>query len=108
MVPPKLRAEYEMRVYAARNAEIARALNAWQTASGAILAQALEILGIPRPMEGARALIGSVQGFELEKLSRQSATTDELRRRVEITLGGLLAQRDLQSPPDASSTEGPR
>ena len=93
MVPPKLRAEYEMRVYAGRDADIARQLATWQTTSNAVLAEALEILGVARPMEGARALIGAVQGFELERLWRADAGAHELRRRVEVTLAGRLGER---------------
>jgi DNA-binding transcriptional regulator YbjK len=92
MVPPKLRAEYEMRVYAGRDAAIAEQLASWQTGGNAVLAEALELLGVVRPMEGARAMIGAVQGFELERLWRADAGRDELRRRVEITLAGLLAE----------------
>lgn len=92
MVPPKLRAEYEMRVYAGRDAAIAEQLASWQTGGNAVLAEALELLGVARPMEGARAMIGAVQGFELERLWRADAGADELRRRVEVTLAGLLAE----------------
>jgi DNA-binding transcriptional regulator YbjK len=98
MVPPRLRAEFEMRVYAARDTAIAAALNSWQKASNAVLAEALEILGVRRPMEGARMLVGAVQGFELERLSRPTATTAELRQRVAVTLAGLLlGEADLPS-----------
>jgi DNA-binding transcriptional regulator YbjK len=99
MIPPRLRAEYEMRVYAGRDAAIAQQLATWQTTSNAVLAEALEILGVARPMEGARALIGAVQGFELERLWRADAGTNELRRRVEVTLAGLLGE-----PPAAPKT----
>lgn len=90
--PELVQAEFELYVYAARNAEIADDLSSWDAIADAGVAHHLEAAGIARPLEGARALRGTIRGFELERLSRD-VSLDELRSRLELTLSGLRQKR---------------
>ncbi|MDJ0786489.1 MAG: TetR family transcriptional regulator [Myxococcota bacterium] len=85
-------AEFEMYVYAARHPEIAEEMRLWQAELAALLAPELEALGLERPVEAARCLLGVVRGFELELLIRPDAGFDELRRRIEVTIEGLCGR----------------
>ena len=91
--PSLQRAEFEMYVYAARNPEIAEEMERWQAELAALLAPELESVGFDRPVEAARCLQGVVRGFELEWLIRPDVSFDELRRRLEVTVDGLLGSR---------------
>lgn len=95
--PALARAEYEMYVFAARDAETASDVERWDAAIDVGFARHLEEAGIARPIEGARALRGTIRGFELERLSRP-VPLDELRRRLQLVLAGLLDQGDAEPP----------
>lgn len=94
--PEIARAEYEMYVYAARDDALARDIEHWDAVTDAMLARPLEDAGIPRPLEAARTIRGTVRGFEIERLSRD-VDLDELRRRLQIVFTGLL----VDEPPSA-------
>ncbi len=87
------RAEFEMYVYAARQPEIAEEVERWMAGLSAFVAPELEELGFDRPIEAARCLAGVVRGFELEWLVRPDVSLEELRRRLEVTVDGLLGPR---------------
>lgn len=71
-----LKAEYEMILYASRDAEIARALAEWDASMSAILATHLARLGVARPEVAAQVLLHFVRGFEVTGLS-VAADADE-------------------------------
>lgn len=83
-------AEYELILYAARDERLAREYWAWQRSLESLGAEALEQLGAPRPMEAARALVGLVRAYELERLAHRETGPDELRRRLELVLTAFV------------------
>lgn len=87
-----LRAEYELILYAARNEALEREYRAWDRGFEGQLATALEAHGAPRPMEAARVVLGVCRAFELERLTRPETQPEDLRRRLELLLPGLLGR----------------
>ncbi len=90
--PEMIRAEYELILHAARDAEIGRAFAAWERNLEARLAASLESMGAPRPINGARTLLHLVRGFELQSLANRSENPLELRARLTSVMDGLLGQ----------------
>ncbi len=89
--PELLLAEYELILFAARNEALAREYRAWQRGLDAQLAAALEACGAPRPVEAARLISSVHRAFELERLTLPDTPAEDLRRRLELLLPGLLA-----------------
>jgi DNA-binding transcriptional regulator YbjK len=89
--PAMILVEYELIVRAARDAELAREVNAYERNLTSRLAEALERLGVAHAIEAARTLIALVRGFELERLTRPAAELDDLRRRLGAVLEALTA-----------------
>jgi DNA-binding transcriptional regulator YbjK len=84
-------AEYELIVYAARDAEVARALERWERAMIGELAQALEGLGVTGPAAAARTLHEIFRGFQLVHLGRGDADLADLRRRLTAVVRALAS-----------------
>lgn len=101
--PTMVRAEYELVLAATRDATLAKAFVSWERLAIGRLAEVMEQLGAPRPIEGARTLVHLVRASELDALTRPSASEDELRARLEVVLPALLAPR-----PSPTSTADPR
>jgi DNA-binding transcriptional regulator YbjK len=96
--PEMIRAEYELILHAARDAEIGRAFAAWEINLEARLAASLESMGSPRPMNGARTLLHLVRGFELQSLANRTENPSELRARLTTVMDGLLRSREAAQP----------
>ena len=86
---PRLLAEYEMTLYAARDAELAQVLHDFDARVRAELATALSSLDVADPEAVARSVLHLVRGFELDRLSRVDADPAELRDALE----GLVQPR---------------
>lgn len=82
--------EYELVLFAVRDGSLAAELHAWQDGMAADLAEALELLGVSRPFDAARAVIQLVRGYELEQLTRGEPRSEDLRRRVGVLLDAYL------------------
>lgn len=89
--PSMVLVEYELIVRAARDPELAREVNDYERNLAARLAEALERLGVPSPVEAARTLIALVRGFELERLTRPAAELADLRTRLRSVLAGMTS-----------------
>jgi DNA-binding transcriptional regulator YbjK len=87
--PSLVLAEYELILYAARDAVLAQDFNAYERGLEARLAGPLERLGADRPVDAARTVIELMRGFELERLTRPDTSTEDLRRRLEIVVYAL-------------------
>jgi DNA-binding transcriptional regulator YbjK len=87
--PSLVLAEYELILFAARDAVLAQDFNAYERGLEAQLAGPLEDLGADRPMDAARTVIELMRGFELERLTRPSASIVDLRRRLELVICAL-------------------
>ncbi len=85
-----LLAEYEIFLYAARDDVVAKDLNAWERASTARLADALERFGVARPLESARLFQNAVRGYELERLTHAGTTETQLRDRLRTIMRAVL------------------
>jgi DNA-binding transcriptional regulator YbjK len=94
--PELILAEYELILYAARNEALAREYRAWQRSLVGGLATVLEGCGAPRPSEAARIVVGVCRAFELEQLTHPSHGPDQLERRLDLLLPGLVGT---PSPP---------
>jgi hypothetical protein len=91
--PSLVLAEYELILFAARDAVLAQDFNAYERGLEAQLAGPLEDLGADRPMDAARTVIELMRGFELERLTRPSASIEDLRRRLELVICALTGSR---------------
>jgi DNA-binding transcriptional regulator YbjK len=91
--PALVRAEYELILYAARDPVLAQDFHAYERGLEAQLAGPLEGLGADRPMDAARTVIELMRGFELERLTRPSASIEDLRRRLELVICALTGSR---------------
>lgn len=88
--PELVHAEYELIVYAARNEALAREYRAWQRNLVGGLAPVLEDCGASRPAEAARIVVAVCRAYELEQLTHPSNDPDQLKRRLELLLSGLV------------------
>src|SRR5262245_39003846 len=79
--PWRVRAEYELILYAARNEALAVVFRHWERQTTARVAEVLERLGARRPFSTARTLIEVIRGFELLRLV-QAHPDDELESRL--------------------------
>jgi DNA-binding transcriptional regulator YbjK len=88
--PELVHAEYELILYAARNEALAREYRAWQRNLVGGLAALLEACGAPRPSEAARIVVGVCRAFELEQLTHPTNGPNQLKRRLDLLLPGLV------------------
>lgn len=84
-------AEYELTLFAARDAEIAEALHDWDASMIGHLAHAFETMGAPRPFDAARTVLHLMRGHELDSLSRHESLAEDLRRRLTVVVAALVA-----------------
>ncbi len=94
--PSRVRAEYELILYAARNEALAAALRKWERDTTARVAEVLERLGAHRPFSAARTLMEMVRGFELLRLVN-AHPDDELEERLRDVLAAALERRQEQT-----------
>ncbi len=87
--PTLVLAEYELILFAARDAVLAQDFNAYERGLEAQLAGPLERLGADRPVDAARTVIELMRGFELERLTRPDTSTEDLRRRLGVVVCAL-------------------
>ena len=83
--------EYELILHAARDKPLAREFLSCARYLEARVAEALEAIGVSRPIDAARTIIDLVRGFELERLTRPSADLEDLRRRLTRVVEGFTA-----------------
>jgi TetR/AcrR family transcriptional regulator, regulator of biofilm formation and stress response len=83
-------AEYELTLFAARDAEIAEALHAWDAVMLGHLARAFETMGAQRPFDAAHTVLNMMRGHELDSLSRHDTDADGLRRRLMVVVAALV------------------
>ena len=84
-----VRAEYELVLYSTRHDEVREIFLAWQQDEERRIAEGLEELGVTRPLRSARMLKSTLRAFELERLSRDDMTFEELRERLELVVRAL-------------------
>ncbi len=87
-----VRAEYELILFAAKDAELGRVVSRWEARVVGSVAAALERAGSPRPTEAARTLINFVRGFELERLVKPKLGLVEFERRLSPLLRALCTE----------------
>jgi DNA-binding transcriptional regulator YbjK len=83
-------AEYELTLFAARDAEIAEALHDWDAHMIGHLARAFESMGAPRPFDAAHTVLNMMRGHELDSLSRHDTNLTDLRRRLMVVVAALV------------------
>jgi len=89
-------AEYELTLFAARDAEIAEALHAWDAFMLGHLAGAFETMGAQRPFDAARTVLNMMRGHELDSLSRHDTDAEGLRRRLTVVVSALVESKRLE------------
>ncbi len=89
--PRFLLVEYELTVFAARDGQVAEALERWDASMVAALARHLERLGAAAPFEAGTTLLHLMRGHELESLRRTSVDTAPLRARLIRVVNAYLA-----------------
>lgn len=80
--------EYEMIVYAARKEELMREVRTYRLGFESQLAGALEKVGVPKPILGARLMLNVVDGFDVERMIRPEDRATDLRQRLELATFG--------------------
>src|SRR5262245_4983324 len=83
-------AEYELTLFAARDAEIADALHEWDAFMLGHLARAFESMGAARPFDCAQTVLNLMRGHELDSLSRHDTDANGLRRRLTVVVAALV------------------
>jgi len=81
-IPGRVRVEYELILAASRDPLLAVTLHAAERVWIAGLAESLEALSVPRPLQVARAILHLFRGFEVERLTLPSADPAGLARRI--------------------------
>ena len=84
-----VRAEYELVLYSTRHDELRELFLAWQRDEERWIAEGLEELAVAKPLRSARLLKSTLRAFELERLSRDDMTFEELRERLELVVRAL-------------------
>ena len=85
-----LLAEYEMTLFAARDPQVAELLHEWDGVMIASIAKALKTLGAKRPPDAARTILHLIRGYELDRLTRHTPDSADLRRRIKDVLVAFL------------------
>ncbi len=93
--PNMIRAEYELTLFASRDAAIAEELHRWDDWMLSRLAVELESLGTERAFDAARTLLDLMRGYELERLTRRELDSEGLRRRLRVVVSALVPGCDL-------------
>ena len=88
--PALVLAEYELSLFAVRNPELAEEVRAWQRTMVSLVAEGLEELGAPKPIDAGRTLVAAIRGFELDALLNAKQPFKQFRGRLEVLLRGLL------------------
>jgi len=91
--PANVRAEYELMLYITHAPSLRREFLAYQRSIEAGFAQALELLGTPRPTEASRTIIGLVRSFELERFVDPEASLEDFRRRLTPVVEALVGSQ---------------
>lgn len=86
-----VRAEYELFLFASKDAELATVVATWEARVVGSLAAALERAGARRPTEAGQTLVNFVRGFERERLVKPALTLDDFDRRLTPLLVALCA-----------------
>ncbi len=89
-------AEYELTLFAARDAEIAEALHAWDSFMLGHLARAFETMEAQRPFDAARTVLNMMRGHELDSLSRHDTDAEGLRRRLTVVVSALVESKPVE------------
>lgn len=89
----RLLAEFELTLFAARDAELATILHAFDAAVTARLAEALGALGAQAPEDAGRTILQLIRGYQLDQLSLPAVDRDAFRRRLAVVLAAFLAPR---------------
>ena len=84
--------EYEMILFAGRDAEMRMRVAAWSRTLESWLSDPLEQLGAARPLEAARMLVAICRGSEFEVMSRgQELSREQFSARINTLLDAILA-----------------
>jgi DNA-binding transcriptional regulator YbjK len=87
----RLLAEYEMTLFAARDPELARIVASFDTAITNDFSARLLTLGIGDAESAARSILQLIRGHKLDQLVHGRPAIDDLKRRLRILLGALVA-----------------
>lgn len=90
----RLLAEYEMTLYAARDAELARILGRFDAAVRKRFTDGFGALGMDDPEGAARSVLQLIRGHQLEQLMRGDEDLEDLQRRLRTLLRALIADPD--------------
>ena len=80
--PARVLAEYELILFAARNAEIAREVRAWEDELIARLTSRLDQAGADQPQQSAQLMLAVFRAHELDCLTGRHTESENLRCRL--------------------------
>lgn len=86
-----LLAEYEMTLFAARDAKLAESLHAWDRLMIKRIAEVMKSLGATKATDAARTILHLMRGYELERLSRHTPDPADLGRRLKVVVTAFIA-----------------
>lgn len=85
-----LLAEYELTLFAARDAHVAESLHLWDETIIRKIARALKSLGSSRPRESAQTVLNLMRGYELDRLTRHKLDSAGFRKRLKVVVSALV------------------
>lgn len=85
-----LLAEYELTLFAARDAHVAASLHRWDAMIVQDICAVLENMGAANPMDAAQTILNLMRGYELDRLTRHGLDSINFRQRLLSVMGALL------------------
>ncbi|MGI9327819.1 MAG: TetR/AcrR family transcriptional regulator [Pseudomonadales bacterium] len=84
-----LLAEYELTLFAARDAHVAASLHRWDQMLIKEIAKAMKSLGASRAHESAQTILNLMRGYELDRLTRHELDSANFRKRLKVVVSAL-------------------
>lgn len=85
-----LLAEYELTLFAARDAHVAASLHRWDDMITSNIANALKSLGARDTKNSAQTILNMMRGYELDRLTRHKLDSENFRKRLRAVVSGLV------------------
>ena len=85
-----LLAEYELTLFAARDAHVAESLHRWDETIIKQVTKYLKALGSSRARESAQTILNLMRGYELDRLTRHRLDSANFRKRLRVVVSALV------------------
>ena len=86
-----LLAEYELTLFAARDAHVAASLHRWDNMIINKISAALKSLGAENSTNSAQTILNLMRGYELDRLTRHELDSENFRKRLNAVVSAIVA-----------------